>query len=171
MTEQQQIDLAVAAIPTAAELVVAVDNGDATTVADLLAGCDRQDLYALCVVLAAHVDPDRPFTPRDAHLPPIVLASQHAAALFNLSMREMRGGESRRRDVLDARAVAIYAAKLCDPDTTWTSLGRYVGRDHSTIIHAHARVGADARLRRIANGIADHVGRPETLDDLGEETG
>lgn len=50
-------DEQVAAIrPTAVDLCTAVDRGNHNTVAAILHGLDRQQLYALAVVLAANVD-------------------------------------------------------------------------------------------------------------------
>lgn len=159
-------DRAIDAIPTAAALIVAVDAGDPTEVADILTALDTDDLYALAVVLAAHIDPDRPLAMHGTQVSPIAACSRSAAAAFGIPMTAMRGDCPRTRDVLDARAVAIYAAKVCDPAAAWTAIGRYVGRDHSTVIHAHTRVGENDRLRRIAVRIADQVGRTTLPVDM-----
>ncbi len=47
-------------------------------------------------------------------------------------------------------------------------IGRYLARDHSTVLHAAGRVGEDRRLRRIAVSIADLVG-PRTRAHGDEE--
>jgi len=141
-------------LPVAAALAVAVDGSDPSTVDDLLTTLSRHQLYALSIVLAAHIDPDRPFvrnhvataTKRAAHL---------AAGLFEIDVSAVLG-DSRRREVLDARMTTYYAAHLLGE--SYSQIGRVMNRDHSSVINGVAKVGADPRLRTLAQQVAARLG-------------
>ncbi len=51
------------AVDLAPTVICAVHDTDRPTIADLLAPMDRQQLYALVIVLAAAFDPDQPLIP------------------------------------------------------------------------------------------------------------
>ena len=138
---------AAAAYPAAAALTVAVADNDRDMVARVLTGLDTEQLYALAVVLAAHVDPDRPFT--HGGCPPTILhAVTTTARAFHLTPAELLAND-RRRHVCDARAVACYVARAWG--YSYPEIGSHLGKHHTTVMHACIRVGEDARLRRLAN--------------------
>lgn len=141
-------------VPVAAALAVAVDEHDPQTVADLIVNLDRNQMNALAVVLAAHIDPDKPLL--RVGLPGATKkAARAAATAFNLNTAEVMG-DSRRRDVLDARAVTYYAAHLLGDN--YSQIGRVMSRDHSTVMHGYGRVGETPRLRAVAARIAETLG-------------
>lgn len=153
-------DRVTAALPHAAELVCAVTDHDDQAVAAVLHRLDRQQLYALAVVLAAHVpdtaplgDPRRTLTPeRIAHLTLAETARRYGTTIGDIC------SPSRVREVTEARAVAI--AVMRNAGLTSVLIGRLVGRDHSTVLYAATRVGENAKLRRIALAIAHHLALP-----------
>lgn len=140
------------ALPTAAALVCAVEDHDRKAVDQLLSSLTRSQLYGLTVVLAAHVDPERPFiaNSRDPDLA-IRVISTAAAQRFGLNVHRI-ASRDRTRPALDARAVVCYAAHLTGMSSVL--IGRHLNRDHTTILHAIGRAGADPRLRRIATALA-----------------
>lgn len=140
--------------PIAAALAVAVADHNADEVANLIVGLSRNQMNALAVVLAAHVDPDKPFK-RVVIANATQKAASRAAVAFGLHPSEVMS-TSRRREVLDARAVTYYAAHLAGDN--YSQIGRVMDRDHSTVAHALSRVGTDRRLRRIAKRIARDLG-------------
>ncbi|HKO27582.1 MAG TPA: helix-turn-helix domain-containing protein [Solirubrobacteraceae bacterium] len=93
--------------------------------------------------------------PDDAQPEPIVGAVEHAARTFGVTVADIHS-PSRRREKVDARAVACYAARLLG--YSYVAIGRHVDRDHSTVMHAVSRVGETPRLRGIAERIAGPLG-------------
>ena len=146
--------LAEAMTPVAAALAVAVDEESADDVAALLTNLDTAELYALAVVLAAAVDPDKPLV-RTTVAGLTKQCARRAALAFHLDVTDVMG-ESRRREVLDARAVTYYAAHLAGDN--YSQIGRVMQRDHSTVMHGVSRVAATRRLRIVAEGIAQRLG-------------
>ncbi|HET7407353.1 MAG TPA: helix-turn-helix domain-containing protein [Mycobacteriales bacterium] len=146
--------LAQAMTPVAAALAVAVDEENPDDVAALLTGLDRQELYALTVVLAAAVDPDKPLL-RATVAAATKKVARRAATAFDIDLDDVMG-DSRRRDVLDARAVTYYAAHLAGDN--YSQIGRVMNRDHSTVMTGCSRVAATARLRAVAEQIAARFG-------------
>lgn len=143
-------------LPVAAALAVAVDEEDPSTVEQLLTTLSKQQLYALAVVLAAHIDPDQPFTRREGGVPGATKkAARKAAEVFQIHTALVMS-EDRHRQVVDARVVAYYAAHLLGE--TYSEIGRVMNRDHTTVSHGCGRVGADPRLRAIATAIAIELG-------------
>lgn len=152
-----------ALLPTAAALACAVADGDDPQVQDLLGDLDRPTLTALARVLAAHVDPDKPFTRNlNGNAPPVAVAVRRAADRFGVP-EHLIFSTSRRQTVVDARAVACYAAhRLAGMSSP--AVGRYINRDHSTVLYACSRVAADDRLRDIAEDLIP--GLPPNRQDL-----
>lgn len=146
--------LAQAMTPVAAALSVAVDEENADDVAALLTNLDTRELYALAVVLAAAVDPDKPLV-RSAVSAITKRCARRAAQLFVLDVADVMGA-SRQRDVLDARAVTYYAAHLAGDN--YSQIGRVMNRDHSTVMAGVSRVATTPRLRTVAEGIAERLG-------------
>lgn len=150
-------DRAEAIVPTAAALVCAIADRDRPEIDKLLH--DDVDWRALCVLLAASVDPRSrlaqvarvPMSP-DAIVDHIVTA---AAATFMVAPEAILGAD-RHRHILDARAVAMAACRLAG--LTSPFIGHRFGKDHSTVLHAAGKVGEDARLRRITNRIVTPLG-------------
>lgn len=143
-----------AMMPTAAALVCAVADGDATDIAALLR--DGIDWRALCVVLASLVPDDSPLThPSPGPQAVIRGAASMAARAFNASTADVLGS-SRYRNVSEARAVAMTVCRRAG--LTSTHIGRAFGKDHTTVLYAASRVGENARLRRVANRIAEALG-------------
>lgn len=151
-------DAVEAMLPSAAALAVAVADHDSTEVAAVLAPMSTEDLHALTIALAANIDLNKPLTtdmpPRtypNIVQPAISLAAQTFATDVVTIM-----SSSRRRNVSDARAVAMYVCRLAGLSSTAT--GIHFSRDHSTVLHAWGRVGESNRLRTIANRVAIQCG-------------
>lgn len=148
----------------AAALVCAVADRDEVGVMDAFRGLSPRQLRDLAVWLARHVNPDVPFAPR--------ILSHELAVEDCIRLTAKRYGTtpavlkstSRRRDHINIRHVAAYAARLCGG--SFPQIGRALSRDHSTIMHSVGRVGEDARLRAAAHEIAAMVGRVAVDDDV-----
>lgn len=155
--------LANAMLPVAAAITIAIDEEDAAEIERLLTGLSTQQLYALAVVLAAHVDPDRPMVRRPASAGATKKAARRAALAFGTDIEAVMG-DSRRREVLDARAVVYYAAHLLGEN--YSQIGRVMSRDHSTVMHGYSRVGTTPRLRGIAEQIARDLGWDRDAEEV-----
>lgn len=145
--------LAEAMLPIAAALTVAVDEEDRGEVAHLLQPLNTEQLYALAVVLAAHIDPDRPLVRYVAAA--TKKAARVSARIFDLDVEDVLS-TSRRKEVLDARAVTYYAAYLLGDN--YSQIGRVMDRDHSTVMSGYSRVATSPRLRHIAERVAGRLG-------------
>lgn len=140
----------------AASLVVAVNDRDHVEVGQILAGLSLRQLRSLCVRLAGHVNVDKPLQVSPMSRERVIEASiTHAADAFGVSAIAIKSS-SRRRDHIDARHVAAYAARLSG--APYTSIGEAMNRDHSTIMNAVGRVAELPRLRGIAHQIATKIG-------------
>jgi chromosomal replication initiator protein len=63
------------------------------------------------------------------------------AATFGVSVEELVG-PSRRRPLVAARQISMYVVRELIPDTSYPAIAREFGnRDHTTVMHAVARVG------------------------------
>lgn len=162
-------DRAAAVIPTAAALVCAVADHEPDEVARVLA--EVTDWHALAVVLAGHVPADSailgpagPLTHDD--IAKVLL--EETARRFRITVDQIRSTD-RRREVVDARAVAMAAMRYAG--LTSVFIGHVVRKDHSTVLYAASRVGENARLRRVAVDLAALVGvLPGVLGDANETT-
>ena len=154
--------------PISAALHVAVERRDAERVAKILTPLSRDHLYALTIFQAGLID-TRTVMSADllVKVPPIAHAVTASAARFNIDPKLIIEGNL-RRDVIDARQVACYAAWLLG--MTYVAIGNYFGQDHSTVINSRGRVGESPRLRTIATDIALELGwnRDETDQFLTE---
>lgn len=137
------------AIPNATALIAAVANHDEAAVAEVLTTLDVGELHALAIVLASYQAPGS----SEADL--IRAGVTQAAQRFGIPEAHLRSS-SRRQEALDARAVAMYVGWLLG--ISYSAIGREIGRDHSTVIHAVSRVGETPRLRGIAHNIAEMLG-------------
>lgn len=143
-------------MPTAAALAVAVRSGNHQQASGLLRNLDTPDLHRLAKALAKYVDMgsllgDAPHDPQA----PIREAVAAAAARFGVTPEAVLSPD-RHREVVDARMVACYVARL--HGMTLTSIGGYLGKDHTTVMNAAVCVGERPRLRRIALKIAAQTG-------------
>jgi chromosomal replication initiation ATPase DnaA len=141
-------------LPVAAALAIAVDEEDTDAIERMLTTLSTNQLYALAVVLAAHVDPDRPFVRTDIAAA-TKRAARHAAELFDIEVADIFG-DSRRREHSEARMVTYYAAQLAGDN--YSQIGRVMNRDHTSVISGVTRVGETPRLRAIARQIAERLG-------------
>lgn len=137
------------AIPNANALIAAVGADDQAAVAEVLTDLDTSELHALAIVLASYN------TPGASETDLLRAATSQAAHRFGIPEDHIRS-TSRRREALDARAVAMYVGYLLG--ISYSAIGREIGRDHSTVIHAVTRVGETPRLRGIAHNIAELLG-------------
>lgn len=148
-------DRAEAALPVAAALVCAVVDNDQDEVARILDGVT--DWHALVVVLAGHVPDDSPIS-----IVTEATAEQKAAVIVRATARRFRvsvariQSRDRTREALDARAVAMAAMRYAGLSSPF--IGRYLDRDHSTVLYSATRVGETPRLHRAAIAVADLVG-------------
>lgn len=147
-------DLVQSMYPTAAALACAVADMGPGQVADILTPLTVRDLHALAVVLAAHIDPDKPFQAAPM-VNPIAAAVRAAAIRFHVPEAAVLSG-SRHRPVVDARAVACYVARIAGMSST--AIGSYVGRDHTTVLYACTRVGENPHLRAVAGDVFADLG-------------
>lgn len=153
--------LAAEMLPRAAALAVAVADEDATAIHNTLTALSTRELYALAVVLAAHVDADMPLQ-RRTPAGDALEAARHAASAFGVDLADVMG-TVRRREVLDARAVAYYAAYLVGQN--YSQIGRSMGRDHTSVMHGCARVGENPRLRTLAHRVAERLGWDRAVEE------
>ena len=156
-------DRAQAAIPVAAALVCAVADEDDAEVARILDTVT--DWHALAVVLAGNVDDSRPLTLevqsfREADRIGRIIAKTASVTLIDA---DRILSPARDRPTAAARAVAMYVAHRAG--ITYSASGRVFGRDHTTAMAAVARVGADPRLRGLADRIATDCGITRPTDD------
>lgn len=143
-------DLAIKrAMPNAAALIDAVAGEDRAAVGEVLTTLTTTELHALAIVLAAQI------VPATTEAEQMRKAVGHAAAAFGISA-SMALGSSRTREAIDARAVASYVGYLLGMSSV--RIGKEIGRDHSTVLHARGRVGETPRLRGIAQRIAEGLG-------------
>lgn len=158
MTAQTTEDRAIAdATQRALNLRHAVACEDRERVAKILQPLAVDDLFALAVVLAAQAPPsDTPNERLEAVL-------MQACSAFGTNTDHVRT-QSKRREDLDARAVVSLAAHLLG--SSYSQTGRFLGRDHTTVINAVGRASGEPRLRRVAHRIAANLGwDPSMADD------
>ena len=142
------------ALATAANLACAVDDEDADEIARILHALDRNQLYALAVVLAAHVDIDKPMAPAYGSTRTCRLATRHAAALFDVTAEAVMSTE-RSRQVARARMVVMAVARRAGHTTV--EIARHFSRDHTTVVYACEKVARDPRLRLAADRVIDRM--------------
>lgn len=123
---------------------------------DLISDLTESQLRNLALCLAAYCDPTRILRevlddPKDSVELTIAAASQR----FGVTAAEVLG-LGKRQELIDARHVAAYAARLYG--MTSVAIGKAMNRDHTTILYGCARVGESPRLRRIAQDIAEAIG-------------
>lgn len=158
------------AVPTAAALVCAVDDGDAEEVQTILTALGTSRLYALAVLLAANVQLESPLRtyPRGTLSPDAqcALALEYAAVKFDTTPTQILS-QDRHRNVVDARATAMAACRLVGLSSTY--IGERFRRDHTTVLAAAGRVGEDHRLRCLAGEVANQLGDRTLFGDPTEE--
>ena len=86
---------------------------------------------------------------------------------YGLSLQVLLG-KSREMTVAQARQVAMYLLRE-DAGLTATQVGHELGRDHSTVLHGHARIGAalgggDAIMDMVLDSIRKSVLQHGRLD-------
>jgi chromosomal replication initiation ATPase DnaA len=135
--------------PDAAALVEAVAAEDSAAIAEILTTLDTPALYALAIVLADHAAPES--TEGETLRNAVAIAARSFGTTVAVVL-----GSSRTREAVDARAVVAYVGWLLG--ISYSRVGREIGRDHSTVMHAVGRVGETPRLRTIAHGIAERLG-------------
>lgn len=85
----------------------------------------------------------------------LIAAIEAAASTFSVSPGDV-SGTTKRREVVDARHVVCYVGHLLG--MTYTSIARFLGRDHTTVMYAVTRVGETRHLREIAVTLAGSLG-------------
>lgn len=154
-----------AMLPAAAALAVAVCERDATAVAEVLTPLTHDDLLALTIALAANVDLDQPLTTDPTMPEPEDVATRAvniAGELFATDAMHILS-TARGRNVLDARAAAMYACRLVGLSSPY--IGARFNRDHSTVLYACARVGESPKLRAAGRKIAVQCGWKRDQDE------
>lgn len=120
----------------------------------------RTELADLTMILAAHVDVDKPFVPTATRLldeqserliSKLVL---DASERFRVTTAQVVNGQA--REAADARFVVAYSSRLLRISST--KMGQVFGCDHTTILYRAGKVGEDARLRGIAGQLAEAAG-------------
>lgn len=146
-------------VAAATELVAAVADRDHIEIGYILGRLNERELRDLCVRLAGHVNIDLPLTVHPLSIDRAIESCiRQAARRFGTTENVIRG-ESRKRHIIDARHVAIYAARLCG--ASYPVIGKAIRRDHTTAMYACGRIGETPRLRAIAQQIAESVGRAD----------
>lgn len=140
----------------AASLVCAVKDNDQAECHDVLLRCSTDDLYALCVVLAASVrDDDRLM----AQWKPIRLAFANivdvVCEVLEIDVEEFT---SARRTKMQTRARHIAAWVAASLGYSYSELGRLMHRDHSTVIHSVGVVTSDRGLLAVAEQVLEKLG-------------
>lgn len=166
--------------PRAAALAIASRNRRAGAAIDhALEGLTEVELRELCIVLASFtsvtalidssfVDYEPGDLAEEAPLEPLEIAVRAVATRFGVTPEDIVG-ESRRQDVVNARHVLSYIGyRLMGISSV--RLGKYLSRDHSTVLYASTRVGENATLRRAAVDIAMHAGWTRPTDEDPTET-
>lgn len=75
------------------------------------------------------------------------------AETYDVSVEDIRGG-ARTRDLVTPRHIFCYLAReLLSENFSLTAIGRFLGRDHTTVLHAVARVRKNAALREAAEAV------------------
>jgi chromosomal replication initiation ATPase DnaA len=112
---------------------------------------ETHDIATTLEVLDAHRAREELAPPR-ADLPQCILAA--AAALFHVPpSRLLRPG--RHRDLCCARWIAAWILRQHGWSTI--KIGRFLGLDHSTVLHGLRRVAADHRLHLLARDAAHRI--------------
>lgn len=149
-------------IQRAASLAVAVSDRDVDGIRKILDPLPAAELRALATYLASAVDIDAPFTPVGVFGDCAEECVRLTAAHFQTTTAAMLSS-SRRREHVDARCVAAYAARLCG--ASFPQIGRAIGKHHTTVMYLVSRAGEHPNLRHVANKVADKIGRG-TDDDI-----
>lgn len=76
---------------------------------------------------------------RDPDQPSIAEIARITATNTGVSVSDMRG-PSRLSQIADARHIAIYVAR--ENGHTLSHIGNYFNRDHTSVVHAHAKIAA-----------------------------
>lgn len=142
----------------ATAIVAAVRLGQQPRLTLILDQLGRADLYELIEHLAEKTDIRAIFgqPPLDTETELANRTLALAANRFGVTRDEILS-KSRRTEATEARQVTCYALRLAG-DLSYPRIGIHVGRDHTTVMHAIAKVGETARLRRIGNDIAQTLG-------------
>lgn len=135
--------------PRAARITMALKTGDGDLAKYIIAQLKPADLRTLAYELASNI----PLATFDTDvLTQVVTASSIA---LGTNPKEVLS-RSRHQQALDARQVACYVGHTLG--LTYSEIGRHIGRDHASVMNSVARVGENARLRRVADAIAIKLG-------------
>lgn len=120
----------------------------------------RQALAAATALIAAAETGDQASMRRLLRLPhggppTITDVARFIAPDFGTTTNQILSG-NQAREATDARQALCYAAHLLGH--SYSSIGRAIERDHSTVMHACTRVGETPRLRAIATRTAEALG-------------
>lgn len=94
----------------AAALVCAVHDFDAVESQDLLTDLSPEELLAMTVILAAHIDAEEPFRPRVRHSPFLTIAeiTVHTAEHFGMQTRDVYRNSQKAH--MDATMIVCWIA-------------------------------------------------------------
>lgn len=135
--------------PTLDRLLQAVQDQDFGFVKYLLSEMSAKEARDAALHLASRVPVAEP---DETGLDEILSA---AATTFRVNRADILG-QSRKHEILKARHVACYAAHLMGH--SHSHIGREIGRDHSTVMSAVAKVGVTPVLRHAAERVARNAG-------------
>jgi hypothetical protein len=152
-----------AVMPIACDLVCAVKDSDPERISEILLD-PATDLVALAVVLAAMVPDDKTLSelvtvtdePEEAMSRRVVQQAAVWTSQWYRVPASMIFSPDRRREVNAARMVVCWVA--AHQGLTYSEIGRQVGRDHSTVMHAIARVTADRDMYAVALKVLADLG-------------
>lgn len=135
--------------PTTERILQAIADQDFGFVKYLLSEMGAKEVRTVALYLASLVPaPEPDGTTLDEVL-------EAAAATFKVNRADILS-DSRKHEILKARHVACYAAHLMGH--SHSHIGREIGRDHTTVMSAVARVGTTPTLRAVAERVARNAG-------------
>ncbi|HEX8489337.1 MAG TPA: helix-turn-helix domain-containing protein [Propionibacteriaceae bacterium] len=167
----------------ACEVICAVADRDREAVNVAIGNLDRATLQSLTVMLAAMVPAETGRTPasvlkaRAAHLQmtadleapsDLAVAADHVSAMCGISLEALYG-PSRNQAVTEARQVLCWVARTA-LGLSLSTIGRHVGRDHTTVLHAVRRVTNDAGMRAKASIVVQLLGADSETVAVGRDS-
>ena len=153
----------------AAAFAALVGNGNQPAVEDTLDQMNAEQLRALAIALAIHVNAAGNANGEVADVGPdgvCAIAIATAAQSFGTT-RDAVLSADRHRAVTDARAVAMTAARR--GGLTLTAISAAFGKDHTSVMYAQNKVANNPRLNavctRIVHQLEEHFAEPISVPE------
>ena len=143
-------------MPDAARLICAVRDRDATEAHETLQGLDKGALMRLAVLLADMVPDDAPLVPRRPEPPPnndddiYGVAASIACREYDITLDDLHS-RAQNNDVAKARHLTWWLCR--QRGLSLSTIGRYAGRDHTTVMSGVRRVERDPVMVMVARSL------------------